>query len=136
MAAHRWRVGKTRRTFDFGPYREAIRLYLLGKKPFPDNCALMFCVNPPNDGPKRLQIPYEADRLEGRKYGFMMVGLEFFLILGRQMNYMYRRMCLATGEQRLVVVGNATDAAMNDQFNSHVQSGLVKGKLAKLLKPS
>jgi hypothetical protein len=135
MAAYEWTIGKHKRQFQFGPYLGSIRSYLLGHGPFPANCALMLCIHPPTDAPKRIALPYEW-KIEGsRAYAFILIGLEFVLSLGKQIPQWHRELCFVNGANRFVIVANVTEQRMNETARAIIQAGLVKGKLAKKLLP-
>lgn len=133
MAAYEWRIGRKLRKFEFGPYLEQIRLYLLGEGPFPADASLIFCIHPPTTAPKRIVVPYEWEKSECRTYGFIVIGLEFALGLGRRISRAQRQLCFVTGSQHLVVVANVTEKSMNDAFDGVVRAGRAKGKLASRL---
>lgn len=138
-AAHSWLVDeKSRRRvkLEFGPYEEPIRLYLLGKEPFPTGCSLAFCLLPPTNSPKRLYIPNEWIPGECRTFSFGVIGLEFWLSMGDQIPEGFRSTCFATGPDRPVIINGHTDSIMDERARDVIRSGSVKGKLARNLPPS
>ncbi|HEY2460228.1 MAG TPA: hypothetical protein VGI16_05455 [Candidatus Acidoferrum sp.] len=135
MAAHEWTIGKHKRRFQFGSYLGSIGSYLLGCGPFPAHCALMFCIHPPTDAPKRIALPYEWKTDGSRTYGFILIGLEFVLSLDKQMPPWHRDLCFVNGSSRFVIVANVTERLMNETTERIIRAGHVKGKLAKKLLP-
>jgi hypothetical protein len=130
-AVHRWRIDKNRwQKLNFGPYQEPLRLYLLGQRPFPTCVALTFCVLPPTNSPKRIYSPYEWTPGEHRTYSFSVIGLEFWLSIGRRISEDFRNLCFATKPFRPVVVNGHTDLIMTSRANDVIRTGGVKGKLA------
>lgn len=134
-AVHEWRVDKNKtRKLEFGPYQESLRLFLLREEPFPKFCAVTFCLLPPTNSPKRIYSPQQWIRADCRTYSFCVVGLEFWLSLGKQIPEEFRNLCFATKPYRPVVVNGHTDAIMQERGEEVVRSGGAKGKLARNLK--
>jgi hypothetical protein len=137
--AHNWPVGRNKLKLQLGSYLEPLRRFVLGEATFPTNCVLMLCIHPPTNGPKRLVMPYEWDRNGCHTYAFILIGLEFVISLGRQIPLWHRNLCFVNSPGRKVVVANMTEKWIDDSAIKIVQSGQVKGKLAKKIyryKPS
>jgi len=132
-AVHRWRIDKNRwQKLSFGAYLEPLRLFLLGQKAFPAGRAtLTFCLLPPTNSPKRIYNPYEWMPGEHHTYSFCIIGLEFWLSLGKQISQDFCHLCFATKPYRPVVVNGHTDSVMTSRANDVIRTGGVKGKLAK-----
>jgi hypothetical protein len=130
-AVHHWRVDKNRkRKLEFGPHEEPLRLFALGQGPFPAFCALTFCLLPPTNSPKRIYSPMQWMRGDCRTYSFSVVGLEFWLSLGKRIPEEFRNLCFATKPHRPVVVNGHTDSIMDERAEEVKRSGGAKGKLA------
>jgi hypothetical protein len=115
---------------EFGPNEESIRCYLLGQSPFPSLCALTFCLLPPTNSPKRIYSPRKWSPGECSTYSFGLIGLEFWLSLGKRISEGFRNLCFVTNPSRPVVVNGHTDSIMDERAKEVIRSGGAKGKLA------
>lgn len=124
-----WTVGKNKMKLQLGQYLEPLRMFLLGKAAFPENCVLMLCIHPPTNAPKRLSMPYEWSRGTCRTHGFVLVGLEFVLSLGKQIPEWQRGLCFVNSASRKVIVTNHTEEGMTNNIKELLRKGMVRGKL-------
>jgi hypothetical protein len=135
IGAHEWVVGRNKRKLEYGPYLGALREYLLGRTGFPANCTLMLTIHPPTNGPKRMSIPTEWERDISHTYGFMLIGLDFSMSLGKLIPQWHRDLCFATGSSKIVIVADVTKQQADNTVERIIQRGQVKGKLGKRLPP-
>ncbi len=81
-SVHGWH-GQPDNLIEIGPYSDAIRAFLLGKSAFPSNIALTLYVIPPHAVPYEFQPPYRGKRTQYYSYFFYLLGLVFWLSVGK-----------------------------------------------------
>jgi hypothetical protein len=88
-AVHTWEpgYGEIYEPLELGPYQEPLRQYLLGVSPFPKDTVLMISVFEGDDFLRSSFPPAAGERrpAEGRPYSFAIPGIQFSMVLGKQL---------------------------------------------------
>lgn len=111
-SVHPWRKGSDHPRIDLGEeYREAMRLFLLGKGPFPNNIALFPVVAPRGSAFMGFNDPYEGVReREYQAFFFHLPGVTFTMFAGTQLDYADRALCIhANPDQPILVSAHLVD---------------------------
>lgn len=128
-AVYNWRIGRYRKGISLGIYLESVRRYLLGDSEFPDRCALLFSIMPPNHNTRTLCPPYQWAVRECHTYAFIMLGLEFVLGVGKQIPEYLRKHCFVRSPEQPVFVTAITARLVAKKSAEIIGSGRVFGKL-------
>jgi hypothetical protein len=128
-AAYKWRMGKYRKGISLGVYLDGVRRYLLGESEFPNRCALWFSIIPPNHNTRTLCAPYQWAVRECHTFGFIMLGLEFVLSVGKQIPAYLRNHCFVRSPGQPVFVTGITARLVAKKSAEIIDAGRVFGKL-------
>lgn len=82
-AVHSWRRATTEPIIQLGPYREAVRTFLLGESPFPSEMALTVGVLPAPTKLTIFQLPEREGETRWHNFSFYIPGIKFVLAAGR-----------------------------------------------------
>jgi len=99
-------------TIDLGHYNEELRKYLLGQTAFPANVALLLIVCADAFSQDMFYPPSLGRRREERTYTFQARGLNFFMIVGKQIPDTMRQLCCATSPQQWVFSRSCEEKVM------------------------
>ena len=106
-AAHNWAPvhGDKYERLQFGPYQEEIRKFLLGCA-FPDNVMTMISVFPRIDFLRITTPPAPGEKRhgEGTPYSFLIPGIQFTMVLGKQMSSETRAFDSHAAPERKIVM--------------------------------
>ena len=130
---HDWRTGNGTLRLEFGPYREAIRRFLLGETPFPKHAYLTINVVPPSLPTISAYLPYRSKAVRFAFHSFYVPGVEFMLTLGKSTPDFLRTMCVASNAMRPILVGAFTAQHIGKQFAEAFEKGHIPSKLAEHL---
>ncbi len=103
---HTWRLpGEKPITINLGRrYNESFRRYLLGQTTFPENVALLVIACSDSLSQDSFWVPSLGDKSIDRTYSFMAKGLNFLMIIGKEMRApAVRQLCAVTGAQGLIL---------------------------------
>jgi hypothetical protein len=85
-------------------YNEALRQYLLGQARFPANVVLLVIACTDALSQDMFSVPSLGLRNLERTYSFMAKGLNFLMIVGKQLRApAVRELCAVTGKRRLIL---------------------------------
>jgi len=87
-----------------GPYGERFRTYLLGETGFPANTMLLLVVCTDNHSQNTFYTPSRGLKDQNTSYTFQTRGLNYFLMVGKQIPDDLRGNCLVTGEERRIMM--------------------------------
>lgn len=112
-SVHSWAAKQSEPSIELGPYSDAIRRLLLGEAHFPKHLALVMFVQPPRVKLIHFNNPYECVRQYwGRNFTLYVPGIQFRLLIGKQIPEELRVLCLASNPQHPIIVTDvATDIA-------------------------
>jgi hypothetical protein len=105
-SVHIWRErGEEPFTLDLGKfYNESFRRYLLGQAEFPADVVLLVVACTDALSQDTLCVPSLGSRNVERTYSFMAKGLNFLMIVGKQLRApAVRELCAVTGKRRLIL---------------------------------
>ena len=105
-SVHIWREpGEEPVTIDLGKaYNETFRQYLLGQAGFPENVALLVIACTDALSQDTFCVPSLGSRNLERTYSFMAKGLNFLMIIGKQLREpTAHELCAVTGKRRLIL---------------------------------
>jgi hypothetical protein len=101
-AAHRWRnIKGVMEGIKLGPYEEPIRKFLLGG-PFPDDIVVQVAVWPTKDVVRAAYTPRKGKAPGYHAFNFMIPGIEFRLLTGKQIPNSVRLTCSYASPQKLI----------------------------------
>lgn len=105
-SVHIWRErGEEPMSIELGKvYNEALRQYLLGQMGFPANVVLLVIACTDALSQDMFSVPSLGLRNLERTYSFMAKGLNFLMIVGKQLRApAVRELCAVTGKRRLIL---------------------------------
>lgn len=96
-AVHNWGISSGRPTLiDIGEHEPALRMFLLGKAPFPEFMTMLVAVNPGTTASQMFKPPELAKSTPGRNsYSLWITGINFNLSVGPDIPEPDRRQCAA-----------------------------------------
>ncbi len=101
-AAHTWRnMSGPMEGIDLGPFEEPIRRFLLGG-PFPSNPVVLVSVWPTRDVLPAAYTPRRGRAPGWHVFNFLIPGLEFRLLTGRQIPRELRGMCSFASAEKFI----------------------------------
>ncbi len=107
-----WSFGEETTRINLGPrYEEAMRMYLLGSSPFPENVVLQVQVANRRDGCVRgMFLPKEGEKQFGHhRYRLFIPGIAFYLFVGQKVPVANRDVCFATSPKHIITLFNYED---------------------------
>jgi hypothetical protein len=128
-SAHRWRnVSGFMEGIDLGPFEEPIRCFLLGDR-FPADTVILVSCWPTRDVVPAAYTPRRGRAPGYHCFNFLIPGLEFKLLVGRQIPEILRAMCSHASADKLIfcamlVVSDTTEAFTKLATTSRVSKGL------------
>ena len=132
-SVHTWPLGNTPDPrLSLGPYRNALRLYLLGKTGIPDGVVLLVFLRKDLDWlyNQVVTMPFLSNREpEYRRYKFVVPGLTFDMLFGMRIPKTLRRTCSA--RSGFLYMSESTDADMLEMTALMVNRAESKGKFAR-----
>lgn len=129
-----WHLVEPGPKLDLGPYREELRLFLLGKADFPANAALVLSISAEADvraSAMAIFPYYKNHNKDCRQYNFTMNGLTFDLFVGKSLPLAYRGMCLWRSPIRPVFFAASMDTQIVQEFGGMMSTAKTVGKLAR-----
>ncbi len=105
-SVHIWRErGEEPVTLDLGSvYNETLRKYLLGQSAFPPDVVLLIIACTDALSQDTFYVPSLGSKNVERTYSFMAKGLNFLMIVGKQLRApAARELCAVTGKRRLIL---------------------------------
>ncbi len=103
-SVHIWREpGEKPVTIDLGTYNEPFRQYLLGQNGFPANVAMLIIVCTDTISRESFYTPSLGRTGNDRTYSFIAKGLNFLMVVGKQVPQELRNLCAVTGARKLIL---------------------------------
>lgn len=132
----RWKGQPEAHRLKLGPYEEQLRMFLLGKAPFPKDCSICVGVNRAEEIQMAATgiFPYLKNRSQKDKftqYNFAMMGLSFDLFVGKELDHVRRAMCILRGFDHPIFFADSAGAGIVDAFGRIMRTSRPVGKLAK-----
>lgn len=94
---------------ELGPYREPLRQYLLGQKPFPAYAAMWVWVSEYDEPSRAITSPHSAKFENCHIHTFDIPGVRFDLLLGRALSQTSRLLCIQNGPDQPILLSHAPD---------------------------
>jgi hypothetical protein len=126
-AARTWRYHDSREQLSLGPYKEAVRLYLLGQQEFPDCAAVWVNVW---QSPVNLCVMPRTLAADGyRHHNFTVPGISFHLFVGQRIPLGARLACAARSPERMILLSDSMNGPMLAAVARTVTGSRPKGSL-------
>jgi hypothetical protein len=128
-SAHTWRnVSGFMEGIELGPFEEAIRHFLLGDR-FPADTVILVSVWPTKDALPAAYTPRRGRAPGYHCFNFLIPGLEFKLLTGKQIPEVLRAMCSYASPEKLIfsamsVVSDTLESFTKLASTSRVSKGL------------
>ena len=120
-SVHVWReAGEKAITIDLGAYNEPFRKYLIGQDRFPENVAMLIIVCTDTISHESFYTPSLGRTGSDRTYSFMAKGLNFLMVVGKQVPQELRNLCAVTGTRKFILARDC-EAKTLSAFHSLMQ---------------
>jgi hypothetical protein len=134
-AVRTWtRSGDTTDEIDLGEYGEPIRLFLLGKAPYPKDVVVIASLWPFDESLPAIYHPRQArptQRLKGHNLFFYVPGLSFNLVAGEALSPAIRHLCMYSSPLRMMFMSEKGAKALHNLTEFHLSKPRrTKGRLA------
>jgi hypothetical protein len=123
-SAHRWKdfSGERMGGIDLGPYEEHIRRFLLGGC-FPDHTVVLVSIWPTREVIPAAHTPRRGRALGYHAFNFLIPGIEFKLLTGRQIPDLMRKACSQMSPERFLFSSTRVIDDMMGAFTRLAESG-------------
>lgn len=105
-SVHPWRGDSEEPLIELGPYRESIRTFLLGERPFPSHMGLVVGLLPRENALISFNQPYRTLAEGHHRYLLYIPGIQFVLHVGNRLPSDMPSICIATNPARPIVVAD------------------------------
>jgi hypothetical protein len=124
-AVHQWETSRGKLTFkvELGKHAEAVRKFLLGEAPFPQDLWLTVIVWPFTPVLNAGLVPRPDSQNGWNRYWFYVSGLGFVLHFGDAVPAEIKRRCAQNTPQRVITVERAFGDAVWELFRAEVRAG-------------
>ena len=117
-SVHSWEGNSIEPMIDLGSYSDTIRLWLRGKRPFPDNVSLTFMVCRPETAQITLLPPTEGVNQGWRTFYFHVLGALFTLSIGEHLSPEMRMCCFARRPDHPMFVSEDLNKILKRHFTA------------------
>lgn len=122
-SVHDWPLRGHQIRTDLGPYQEPLRRFLLGEIPFPTAMVLIVRISTMAKNLEVVTYP-QLRRIETfRQHMFSMLGMYFWLLVGKVIAGTYRAICYASKPERPIVMCGDLDNMQLSSLIEIVQRG-------------
>ncbi len=133
-SAHRWRnVSGFMEGIDLGPFEEPIREFLLGDR-FPSDTVILVSVWPTRDVLPAAYTPRRGRAPGYHAFNFLIPGLEFKVLCGKQIPEALRAICSYASADKLIFSAMSVVSETMEAFTKLVSTGRVSKGLQRAIK--
>jgi hypothetical protein len=112
---HSWRGKEREPLIRLGTYREPLRVFLRGEAGFPQEMALVVFVLPPPVTQISSCVPSLTSKTDCHHYAFYVPGIQFLLLVGKQIPRADRRLCFVSNPLHPMIVSDFSASLLDHQ---------------------